>query len=698
MKKTLLRIGSACGFAILIFGSSNAYAFCTEYYAGGAIPVNCLDEGHVRVTSILKPILRSGVWQGVWDGNFSQDDLGSTAAGLGERHFESCRFATDDNDVKGSTGYIRQTYLDTIAELNPLNPKPFAAAKNFGKLLHTVQDFYSHTNWVNLLDITAPSPVDPSHLIDRTTAEWRLLDPLTSVRDDIIVGQIPTTGLPGGWQVEQEMTSETPFFTTDGGSIHPGLITGWNSSGACPDVRAGMVIDEWSHTVSDGMGHIDSLPRNTRMVHGESRIAGLYDLGDAYQETRPCHKDYPTHVCLQKDHTDRPDYGQVIALSEYQTSHEWCRLLHLTKESQFGYSAASILMTLWADPDEPFGPHPASTACETPPEVLNDKPGPIELTVNPHISVNYLPEPDGPPGSRNLTFALYTGDFRRSQYNTYTQLSDETRVRAEPMTMCVKPDDTLVAAVSGWDDFNDEVENPSLDKNDRVIRGVTWILDGPNFQPREDNDEDYDMELDIEVEIGGHDPDGDGLSSACGETFYGTDPFNSDTDDDGLTDGAEVNTHGTDPLDSDTDDDGLSDSAEVNTYGTDPLDSDTDDDGLSDSQELDVGTNPLNPDTDGDGLLDGQDVDWIEDAILAIPEDAIQSSGKKGNRNAMLNLLADAESHLRRGRIKPALDKLTTLRSRIVGCGSGSDSNDWITDCAEQVRIRQLLDILIANV
>jgi hypothetical protein len=309
-----------------------------------------------------------------------------------------------------------------------------------------------------------------------------------------------------------------------------------------------------------------------------------------------------------------------------------------------------------------------------------------------------LPEPDGPPGSRNLTFALYTGDFRRSQYNTYTQLSDETRVRAEPMTMCVKPDDTLVAAVSGWDDFNDEVENPSLDKNDRVIRGVTWILDGPNFQPREDNDEDYDMELDIEVEIGGHDPDGDGLSSACGETFYGTDPFNSDTDDDGLTDGAEVNTHGTDPLDSDTDDDGLSDSAEVNTYGTDPLDSDTDDDGLSDSQELDVGTNPLNPDTDGDGLLDGQDVDWIEDAILAIPEDAIQSSGKKGNRNAMLNLLADAESHLRRGRIKPALDKLTTLRSRIDGCGSGSDSNDWITDCAEQVRIRQLLDILIANV
>jgi hypothetical protein len=315
------------------------------------------------------------------------------------------------------------------------------------------------------------------------------------------------------------------------------------------------------------------------------------------------------------------------------------------------------------------------------------------------------------------------------------------------MTMCVKPGDTLVATVWGWEDralFTPiTILDPAFNGYDQVLRGATLVLDGPGFQPGVGAVDVLDLDVDFYVTVGGADPDGDGLSTACGETFYGTDPLDADTDhdgltdgaevntygtdpldadsdddgltdgaevnthstdpldpdsdDDGLTDGAEVNTYGTDPLDADTDDDGLTDGAEVNTYGTDPLDADTDDDLLSDSQELDVGTNPLNPDTDGDGLLDGLDVDWIEDAILAIPGDAIKSPAA-GNRNAMLNLLADAEAHLLRGKnIKPALDKLTTLRSRIDGCGSGPDSNDWITDCAEQVRIRQLLDILIAN-
>jgi Bacterial TSP3 repeat len=259
----------------------------------------------------------------------------------------------------------------------------------------------------------------------------------------------------------------------------------------------------------------------------------------------------------------------------------------------------------------------------------------------------------------------------------------------------------------------------------------------------EGNEEDRDLDANFQVTVGGEDPDGDGLSSACGETYYGTAPFDPDTDDDGLDDGAEVNTYHTDPLDADTDNDDLTDGDEVTTYGTDPLDTDTDDDELTDGAEVNThGTNPANPDsdgdgltdgaevnthhtdpnhpdtdrdglpdgievkygsnpllrdTDGDGLMDGQDVEWIQRAIAGIPEAAIKSPAA-GNRNAMLNLLNDAEALLLKGNRRAALDKLMSLRMRINGCGVAPDGNDWIVDCTIQTEIRMLVDLLIANV
>jgi hypothetical protein len=311
--------------------------------------------------------------------------------------------------------------------------------------------------------------------------------------------------------------------------------------------------------------------------------------------------------------------------------------------------------------------------------------------------------------------------------------------------MCVKPADKLVATVWGWDDRPafPITTDPDFNVQDLVLRGTTLEMDGPNFQNGVQNDPaNQHLSVEFRVSVGGDDPDLDGLSSACGEVYYGTDPQHADTDNDGLNDGAEVNTHGTDPLDPDSeddglndgdeitygtdphdpdsDDDGLTDGAEVHTHGTNPLngdsdgdgltdgagvnthhtdpnDADTDDDGLPDGIEVKYGTNPLNRDTDGDGLPDGKDVDWIQDVIAGIPNAAIKPPGG-GNRNAMLNLLNDAEALLLKGKTKPALDKLKTLRSRIDGCGSVCDSNDWIIDCTVQKEVRSLVDLLIANV
>lgn len=770
MRKKLLFLVSLCAIAGLTSRTTGVQAFCNEVEIFG-VDVHCDGDGHTRATNFIRPILRPDIFSDIRDELAAQDR--GQAEGRDEIHFDSCRFSTQEEAgmvVEGGADYIRFKYRQALERLDPADPDIFAATDRFGELLHPVQDFYAHSNWVNLLGLTDPNLVDPLDLVDQSTGEWRGLEPLSVVQDDIRVGQIPPTGLPAGWQVEQELTSEIPVFTTDTGQVYRGLVTGWNPDGACPDVRDGGIVDEFSHiqevivtgteddafgldTCSDGIdngmdgfrdgGDSDCTtevilrPRTTRLVHGEPSETG--PLGHIHsQSDRPCEDGFPTYVCLNKDDNGRPDFEQAIRLAEYQTAHEWCRLLHLTRDSEFGYAASSILMSLWANPeDEPFGPHPVSTPCGTPLGVLLGKPGPIEVTVA-AIDIN-LP-PASPLFPRNLIFALYTGDFRRSLYSVATLPGEENVGTAEPVTMCVNNTDTLVATVWGWDDTDIGTASFALDSGDRVLRGVTRTLAGPGFEPGVHQETSDDMVVTFEVGVEEHDTDGDGLS-ICGEQFYSTDPNNADSDndglsdgmevnthdtnpldadsdDDGLTDGLEVNTHGTDPLDTDSDDDGLSDGVEVNVHGTNPLDADSDDDGLSDSMEVNThgtdpldadtdddlltdglevtyGTDPLDADSDDDGLPDGRDVEFVQNAVQQLPISAFKPPGG-GTRRAMVAILNDTEMLLLTGDTVEAIQKLRNLRRRLDGCGSRPDANDLIIDCEDQVTIRSLIDTLIA--
>jgi hypothetical protein len=208
--------------------------------------------------------------------------------------------------------------------------------------------------------------------------------------------------------------------------------------------------------------------------------------------------------------------------------------------------------------------------------------------------------------------------------------------------------------------------------------------------------------------IAAEDADGDGLTN--GEEIYntGTDPRKADTDGDQLSDGVELNVLGTNPLDTDSDDDsvldgnedadedGLSNAAEVNLYGTDPTDRDTDDDQLSDGEEVALGTNPQLADSDGDGLLDGQDVEFIEKAVQALPDSSFSPPGQ-GTRTSILSQLEAIEGKLLAGDVEEALEKLAALRKHVDGCGTAPDGNDWIRNCADQIKIRALIDLLITN-
>jgi len=243
---------------------------------------------------------------------------------------------------------------------------------------------------------------------------------------------------------------------------------------------------------------------------------------------------------------------------------------------------------------------------------------------------------------------------------------------------------------------------PLLDPEIDVISLTeTPTLGSVVFQIDTDSDDDGlpdGEEIAIGTDPFDDDTDDDGLSDGDEVNVHGTDPLDADTDDDGLSDGDEVNVHGTDPLDADTDDDGLSDGDEVNVHGTDPLDADTDDDGLDDGLEVALGLDPLNPDTDGDGIPDGEDTEFIENAIAALGDEAFKdSSPGKGLRNALLQRLENAEREVARGQIAQAIQHLGNLRAHLDGCGTTADGNDWIVDCDAQTQIRELLDLLIAN-
>ena len=105
------------------------------------------------------------------------------------------------------------------------------------------------------------------------------------------------------------------------------------------------------------------------------------------------------------------------------------------------------------------------------------------------------------------------------------------------------------------------------------------------------------------------------------------------------------------------------------------------------------------PDTDGDGIPDDKDVEGIEEAVAAQLDSSFKS---RGHRNSIRNALEEAEASIAAGDIAGAIGKLQNLRRKVDGCGALlgleiADNDDWITDCAAQHEIRDLIDGLIAR-
>src|SRR5205085_2232667 len=61
-------------------------------------------------------------------------------------HFDGCNFS-------GGSAVVRDNEASAVASLDPAAPSPesdAAAIVSFARALHAVQDFYAHSNWVEL--------------------------------------------------------------------------------------------------------------------------------------------------------------------------------------------------------------------------------------------------------------------------------------------------------------------------------------------------------------------------------------------------------------------------------------------------------------------------------------------------------------------------------------------------------------------
>ena len=149
--------------------------------------VHCRGQGHKAITQKALGFLGPGLVARIIDKNVDQD--GGDTAGQPDLHFTNCLFAK-------SSFYIQDQYRNIMAALtSEPTPDTTTATLRWGQLLHPVQDFYSHSNWVD------PEPMGlgfgtthDGFLLDAGLANWRPIEPYQPLFSGEFADILPVEG------------------------------------------------------------------------------------------------------------------------------------------------------------------------------------------------------------------------------------------------------------------------------------------------------------------------------------------------------------------------------------------------------------------------------------------------------------------------------------------------------------------------
>jgi len=211
----------------------------------------------------------------------------------------------------------------------------------FGNLLHTVQDFYAHSNWVESLGFTNESqswvPNEQTDILDDGLSEFPWLTPFSQISNKLIIleGTDQQAGLhniqiqPRTGHVVKVKVKSPDGTATD----RLGLISGtayW--SNLCP---LSVQLGHWDTAYTSEEPNPPFLP-GSFPEQIQLDVVGTIPVD-------------PPERGLNKDDDARPGFWAAMNLAIVQSRHEWCRLRSLVATT--GDQHASDLLASWvADP------------------------------------------------------------------------------------------------------------------------------------------------------------------------------------------------------------------------------------------------------------------------------------------------------------------------------------------------------------
>lgn len=285
--------------------TEEAEAELTRETEGEFASIGFVAADHEDLTDVALSFLKSSVLANLGDENEATDE-GSTKY-KSEYHFDNCRFSE-------STARLRSQYETLVTQLNPNAFKDKDAQRTFGRILHTMQDFYSHSNWVENQKTRGTMKIVPfGDFVPRQF--W----PGMEVGEGMIVLQ---KGIPSNWKISGifNRTNKLPY-------IHEGV------NGIGTFIGYGLITG----TYSDNEDPHACVPGAT-IAHGGL----IYTKG--------------SEPVLAKDDSGTYLHDEAKSLARSQTREEFCRLTRLVT-LRYGETARIKLNTTWGVSDAEYKEH-----------------------------------------------------------------------------------------------------------------------------------------------------------------------------------------------------------------------------------------------------------------------------------------------------------------------------------------------------
>ncbi len=144
------KLSTSLALIVLSTCQAATFAFSSSEGSGGNV--------HENVTrDALKGIVSETNLKVIVDANTAQDQTGSEGLAESRRHF-------GDEHLTSSLGYVdreKKRALNYASESDTDPEQRGRALKHFGEMLHSVQDFYSRTNYLELMVANPKYHADP---------------------------------------------------------------------------------------------------------------------------------------------------------------------------------------------------------------------------------------------------------------------------------------------------------------------------------------------------------------------------------------------------------------------------------------------------------------------------------------------------------------------------------------------------------